>query len=1312
MSGSGGDAGYDFQADVIAFIAAHGLAGQPLVWFDHFNDVPAAWLAETSGPGDDIRVITLDGRSIEIQAKHALTRGGEYNETLQKLLTGLKNSPLLRGILLIDRHSSQIIRDDLKHDIVRLGQGRKDGLAQITIELLAHLREINIDDSAVFARFCIAVVDLDEGSDGVATAVGLLSRVVSAKDSPVAYALLGKRGHGLIKRRGRDDVHRSARFLDEALGLAQTEMSPAISTTRFANWIHSTNAQFYSPALQEQFPIHSAWGQLISMDSEQGEESPTSGIDLLEAGIKRYQEWTRLVHSNRRDGTVSADVYVNSHRMTVIVGGPGSGKTTLGRKLAFVATEDRLAVRVRLSAVAAMLTNGNTFERALAEAAMDSSGWNEKTGSAILPSAHILIADGLDECDPRRVDVAAGLTRWAASHPHTSICVLTRPVGHVPAMLPGFKHAELLPLETKKIREIAGWMIASKITDASRCSKFVAEFMNKLEGNGKNDVASIAARNPLLLSFLVRLFLDGQPIEGRRSALFERVIELIWNSPPLDRNISHRPIDHATAWAAAESAGWSCIEKPERRVTAIYQLISARLGGGVDAARRAEFSIRRWQDHGLIERLTVGSLDALVFVHLGLGEYLAGRQLVQLGSSEFEQFIKAHRRKAKWREPILLAAGAGAAERVIETLLPLDSPDDPESTDALLAAAALAEGEPGAVPRLTIERLAERLKRRLSSPIPLIAIEAGIGLISVSEFAPDLVGSIAMEFWEDAQPWTKLAANCAGLASGSDSIPIEWVVKWVKEFTPSNDFSFGSRISEWPVGSSDLQKSALPIALKRVAKELPITEAEGIVIAFLTGTRISMALMEAAQSGLVEQPYKSWVEKAERNLLGTMPLMLEGMKEFHEVSRSVQQIIMDGVLEACGRERDLDANHSSGYLLLATLLSSMDFWDLPLSDVAPIRLAPSTMLVEVLRGMISSLALDVDKLAEEVSSFLNRSQTIFEIQQIKVEPDWESVRKFNLNVQLLADAMQYESWFLAWSGARLFQMCSEQTSRQELLKDILLKGKGRTLMLVGLVSDQVWGNDAFQLLHNRLGDPLSLGCGFLYGPMIRNANTPEMLDAAVLRTLEGIANQDPEIAQDAAEGLRVVDGEILARHREQLRGLFDHWKHRGSWCDRCNRAVYGSSCDKCHVVPPQPRKHLVYLLYRSDALSFDVLIDVMRREMHGEAEEARRCLVEWASGDQNILDKLIAHLRTEIASELLLNELLKQSVDQLRQMSQPLLMLLDSSSAIVRAKIITSFSSKWIDGGLARELAQKALLDEAPRVRTAAATVLRGQSQT
>lgn len=42
MSGSGADTGYGYQANAIAYIAAHSLAEQGLGWFDDYADV-ACW---------------------------------------------------------------------------------------------------------------------------------------------------------------------------------------------------------------------------------------------------------------------------------------------------------------------------------------------------------------------------------------------------------------------------------------------------------------------------------------------------------------------------------------------------------------------------------------------------------------------------------------------------------------------------------------------------------------------------------------------------------------------------------------------------------------------------------------------------------------------------------------------------------------------------------------------------------------------------------------------------------------------------------------------------------------------------------------------------------------------------------------------------------------------------------------------------------------------------------------------------------------------------------------------------------------------
>lgn len=264
MSGSGGDVGYDYQADGTAFVAVHGISGQPLGWFDDFNDVPSEWSAETGGAGDDLRVVTREGHVIEVQAKHALKRGEDYINAFRRLVSGLKSDPQLRGIVLVDRHASANIRDDLKQDILRIGAGRSDDLKEITLELLRDLGETANAISDVFARLRIIVVDLDEGADGVRLACALLGRIVLPDKATIAFQWLGKRYHGIIKRRSRDTATKCLAALKNQLGLAyETTLAsgyrPNVVASVLESQLENMSAHLAQDAETELEVSRSAW---------------------------------------------------------------------------------------------------------------------------------------------------------------------------------------------------------------------------------------------------------------------------------------------------------------------------------------------------------------------------------------------------------------------------------------------------------------------------------------------------------------------------------------------------------------------------------------------------------------------------------------------------------------------------------------------------------------------------------------------------------------------------------------------------------------------------------------------------------------------------------------------------------------------------------------------------------------------------------------------------------------------------------------------------------------------------------------------
>lgn len=1298
MSGSGADTGYDYQADATTYVAAHGLAGQPLPWFEDSHDVPARWLAETGDAGDDIRVITVENRPIEVQARHAATRGSDFDAAFLRLVAGLKKSPELRGVLLVDRHASGVIRRDLKHDIARLGQGRSDALKTATSELLDSLGEPLETIKDLFSRLRIIVVDLDEGSDGVSVAQTLLSRVVPPERAIVGYELLGKRYHCSIKRRGQDTVHSCARFLAGAIGLSATSDLPAIVTTRFTEYTRKTTETFYSPALQVRFPTAEAWDQVVSLQSNQS---------TLQAQIERYQEWTRLTRTYRGEGSITAEVFANTNRRSVIVAGPGAGKTTLTEKLAHALSETMLVVRVRLPMVMGLLAEGATFDAALMRAAIDNSGMGEREGHQILASAEMLIADGLDECDPARTTVAEGISRWAASHPDAGVCVLTRPVGHSPELLPGFIHAELTPLDTPGVRHMVNQMLSQKVS-AQDQKRLASEFLGAIQQS--DSVAGLAARNPLLLSFLVGLFLDQQPIEGNRADLFRRIIEQIRTVPSRRRLHSTAPVDYGSSWTAAETVGWSCLERPDRSITELYDIVGQKLGGGLSSFRTAETAIHEWIERGLLERLTAGSLDAVVFVHQAFAEYLAGRYLADLSEHDFTHAIHNLRRKAKWREPILLTAGVGAGDRIVATLLALDEPTNSDSTEALLAAAALNEAAPVQVAPELVEQVVARLKDRLPSPIPLVAIDAAVALLEVARTNPDSVARVTREFWSHPQEWTRLAAQCAAIGSRSTLVSTTDVAQWLGEFKMRRSISFGDAPpSAWPPETHELQKAALSSAAKRVATELPPDEAKRRITVLLKDGRLPMGMVQAIESELDIEPYRTWVLELNREHQEAMLNTALQFAQIGPVLKRSEQAVMESVIAACGATRDQSVRCRCGYKLLGTLFSSMGLWDASAGDFAASALSKEQLL-EVLRGWIAGLGIDPMRLADESNCFLNSEADLTKVPHLSTDLNQDRVRSAKLSPSVLLDAMQQSSLFLAKSAAYLFAY-NNSPDRGRLLEEILKSGQGTVLAFVGLFASDIWREDAFPKLLNKFSSPPGDKFGFLYAGLVRSARTESELRTAIECCLEGVASSNPALAERAADALRQCSAESLRPHGARMKRLFDHWELRGSWCKRCDRPVPGTSCDECHLVPPEPQKHLVASMSKAKTLSFKEQAELSRSPRSSVAEEASRALVELAKTNLQEMEQLLSAIAQGTVNDAVLHQILLLPTDDLKPLAPLLRGLLDSKSVLVRARVVRALPSGWLASAEALTLAQKALQDEAAQVRTSAAKVLRDVAQ-
>lgn len=199
--------GTDFQARVTAHVAVASLVRHPLNWVEIDRpDIPIAVACESGGAGDDISV-TLQGTEtvIEIQAKAGLRADARLLATFETIANRLPTShPNVEVIIAVDAGtSSATVKNDLRKDLIRIRQGRTDGLKDVTTRLRGSLK----DADTVLARVAIIVLDLEsESSSHRENCLINLRSLVGYANAEAAWATLVAEASVLARNKGRRDV--------------------------------------------------------------------------------------------------------------------------------------------------------------------------------------------------------------------------------------------------------------------------------------------------------------------------------------------------------------------------------------------------------------------------------------------------------------------------------------------------------------------------------------------------------------------------------------------------------------------------------------------------------------------------------------------------------------------------------------------------------------------------------------------------------------------------------------------------------------------------------------------------------------------------------------------------------------------------------------------------------------------------------------------------------------------------------------------------------------------------------------------------
>lgn len=373
----------------------------------------------------------------------------------------------------------------------------------------------------------------------------------------------------------------------------------------------------------------------------------------------------------------------------VVLGGPGSGKSTLVSYVALKAAAQeqaplpvvvRLREYVRQKRCDSLLSFVADECSELLQVPTEVAQLEEAAGSGQL----LLLVDGLDEVvdEHERARVRDLLVAFANRYNRAPVLATSRIVGYDHAPLPPeqFARLQLQPFGDEEIRTFfARWYRIAEADDPRERERRTADLLAALEREPR---AQALARVPLLAQLIALVHRYETNLPGERAALYDVCVKTLVVTWPRARGRRFTGLDEAQQRAVLEALALRLQEqrgadekKEHTDVTigrrafedALTELLADQGVGSSAAERRvlAEHWVE-WlaRDTGLVVEQQPGIFE---FLHLSLLEFLAARALLvregSLGDQAVATFIADHHALAHWQETCLLALGSESTRR-------------------------------------------------------------------------------------------------------------------------------------------------------------------------------------------------------------------------------------------------------------------------------------------------------------------------------------------------------------------------------------------------------------------------------------------------------------------------------------------------------------------------------------------------------------------------------------------------------------------------------------------------------------------------
>lgn len=1041
----------------------------------------------------------------------------------------------------------------------------------------------------------------------------------------------------------------------------------------YHSWRCATTATYVIPGIKNTaMPIDRCWLPLSTIELPLDTPPPQSPREELDLYMKTGKGKTG--QENKYDAEWMG---VGLRRMA-IVGGPGSGKSLLLRRIAHrEAKAGSTVLLAKLKYVASEMNRKKVlFEEALTSVALTGFNCNEPQKKAIIQAATLLLLDGLDECGGQRQAIAAEIVAWSASHPETTIIITTRPVGHAPATLPQWTHYSLNTddIYAYRFSEFALDGVCNEVfKDRQELIKQVEKRLQRVihsDGwRGKDKDYKTVRNVPLLFSFVISLAVNGFDIPSQRMALYRDVIKLLAGDDVQDRG-TETTVGASEAYLFLHYLAWLLMKDPvidyDTLMKKSGEMFAAEFELKSAAARQAaERAFSFWEERRLLERLHHGTGDLVTFMHLGFCEYAAAKHLETISQEEIKRWVVSTRGDARWKEVYLNAASLGLGQVIVETLLELDHPTPPDSNEAIFAAelAAIAEN----IDEIVLQKLLQHIMHRLTFGYPRRACDAAESLLPLARKYSHLIGSHLKPLLTHEDEWTRFAALALCLESGKEFVDLQELKEKYPDILPQSRFPSLSRTASGKFCLSDLcEPHDLKMAI--VSGATKILLAEGVNSDLLDRIkRMYEKELSVYQTSELSDLFK---ENGNSELIA---IAAEHSKKYFEQFQIPTPEVdkdelgfLDLLLTACTINVDgLSADVERPFIHLAKLVHVLRMGEMTYSWSEWLSSGKEQQALLVIRGAIRAAGVEPLELCRDIVAARKKLENdkynslFLLIPSFPMTDDWSKSSELSVDdPELLASAITHPCKAVALAAAEIIYEGAINEQLKTALTNVLIRSRFRSLYFISLIADRIWGDNVLEIVLSRLEQELTSGCNYLIKrlPDYSSGRCNDRIFEVIKRALVA---ESEDVAEAAAElCLEFVSNDQLL---SELKSALCHWKK--------HEKPYPKSGG---VIPPSPRPSLMKAIIQRNGFSFDELVELYEDARSDVKDLAQKALLRLAMEAPEVVSRMLDLIESGRFGSTTLWSLMELPFAPLQHEHNRLLKLLNSDNPDIQIVMLAA----------------------------------------